>query len=165
MVVAAHDVLAGTTLRADDLTLVRLPTATVPAHVAGSADEVVGETVAAPMRAGEPVTDLRIVHDVLLQGYGPGTVLSSVRIADPASVTGVRVGDAVDVIASDPSGDRAPGTLADGVQVASIVRPQDTIGVADAVVLRVAVDEATALALADAATQDALTVVVTAPTG
>jgi hypothetical protein len=40
-----------------------------------------GRTLAGPVRAGEPVTDVRLVSPSLAAGY-PGRVLVPVRIAD-----------------------------------------------------------------------------------
>lgn len=163
IVVAARDLPAGTVLAARDLRLTELPPGALPDGRFASVEPVVGEMVAAPVRRGEPLTDVRLVQDSLLQGYPRGSVLSSIRIADASSLVGVRVGDTVNVLASDPAAQRPPRTLAVGIQVASMSRPQESIGSSDAMVLRVAVPEETALALADATVHESLAVVVAAP--
>ena len=96
--VAARDLVSGTVLGADDLVIRHYPAAVAPA---GSAAGAVGRTLAGPVRAGEPVTDVRLVSPALGAGY-PGRVLMPVRIADAAVVALVRVGDQVDVVAADP---------------------------------------------------------------
>ena len=65
-----------------------------------------GRTLAAPLREGEPVTDVRVVAEGLLAGY-PSLVAAPVRIADAGAVRLLRVGDRVDVVATDPANGRA----------------------------------------------------------
>jgi hypothetical protein len=59
--------------------------------------------LAAPVRDGEALTDLRLVAPGLLDGY-PGLVATPVRVADAASVALLRVGDRIDLVAADPEG-------------------------------------------------------------
>ena len=65
---------------------------------------VEGRVLAGPMRAGEVVSDLRLVGPALLEGYTstPGvTVLATpVRIADAGAVRPARPGDRIDVLAA-----------------------------------------------------------------
>ena len=96
--VAARDLVSGTVLGSDDLVVRRYPVAVAPV---GSAPGAVGRTLAGPVRAGEPVTDVRLVSPALAAGY-PDRVLMPVRIADADVVALVRVGDRVDVVAADP---------------------------------------------------------------
>jgi Flp pilus assembly protein CpaB len=96
--VAARDLASGTVLAADDLVVRHYPAAVAPL---GSAAGAVGRTLAGPVRAGEPVTDVRLVSPSLAAGY-PGRVLVPVRVADADVVSLVRVGDEVDVVAADP---------------------------------------------------------------
>ena len=90
---AARDLPAGTVLRAEDLAAVELRPA-------------VGRTLAAPLRRGEPVTDVRLVGPSLLRGY-PGLVAVPVRIPDPATVALLRVGDRVDLMVTETDGSAA----------------------------------------------------------
>lgn len=96
--VAAHDLASGTVLRPDDLVVERFPVDLAPP---GSDPRAVGRTLAAPVRRGETVTDVRLVSPSLAAGY-PGRVALPVRIADPAAVALLRVGDRVDLVAADP---------------------------------------------------------------
>jgi Flp pilus assembly protein CpaB len=96
--VAAHDLVSGAVLAPDDLVARRFPTAVAPV---GSATDPVGRTLAAPVRAGEPITDVRLVAPSLLAGY-PGRVALPVRVADADAAALLRVGDRVGLVAADP---------------------------------------------------------------
>jgi Flp pilus assembly protein CpaB len=98
VVVAAHDLESGTQLSADDVAVARWPVDTAPRGLEAHA---VGRTLAAPIRRGEPVTDVRLVAPALTTGY-PGRVAMPVRIADADMVGLLRVGDHVDLVAADP---------------------------------------------------------------
>jgi Flp pilus assembly protein CpaB len=96
--VAAHDLASGAVLTPDDLVARRYPTAVAPA---GSVPDPVGRTLAAPVRAGEPVTDVRLVAPSVVAGY-PGRVALPVRVADADAAALLRVGDRVGLVAADP---------------------------------------------------------------
>jgi Flp pilus assembly protein CpaB len=96
--VAAHDLASGAVLSADDLVTRRYPADVAPP---GSVSDAVGRTLAAPVRAGEPLTDVRLVAPSLVSGY-PGRVALPVRVADADAVALVRVGDRVSLVAADP---------------------------------------------------------------
>lgn len=98
VVVAARDLDSGTVLSAHDLVARRYPADVAPV---GSVTTAVGRTLAAPVRAGEPVTDVRVVAPSLVSGY-PGRVALPVRVADADAVALLRVGDTVDLVAADP---------------------------------------------------------------
>jgi Flp pilus assembly protein CpaB len=96
--VAARDLPSGTVLSQDDLVVRRYPPGIAPAE---SDPGAVGRTLAAPVRRGEPVTDVRLVA-----AY-PDRVALPVRIADASTVALLRVGDHVDLVAADPRRGRA----------------------------------------------------------
>jgi Flp pilus assembly protein CpaB len=96
--VAAHDLPSGTVLVPRDLVVRHLPAAVAPA---GSDPHPIGRTLAAPVRRGEPVTDVRLVAPSLVAAL-PGQVALPVRIADADAVGLLRVGDHVDLVAADP---------------------------------------------------------------
>jgi Flp pilus assembly protein CpaB len=98
VIVATHDLASGTVLGPDDLVVRRFPVGSAPR---GAAPQAIGRTLAAPVRRGEPVTDVRLVAPALVAGY-PGRVALPVRIADADVVGLLRVGDHVDLVAADP---------------------------------------------------------------
>ena len=102
VVTARHDLAAGVVLSADDLTRSAVPTDLVPSGALPLID-LEGRVLAAPLRAGEPVTDVRVVAPSLLQGYD-GRLALPVRIPDPDAVGLLRVGDRIDLLATDPQG-------------------------------------------------------------
>ena len=62
-----------------------------------------GRTLAGPIRAGELLTDARVIGPGLLTGQPAGTVAMPIRLGDPVTGTLVRAGDRVDVLASSSS--------------------------------------------------------------
>ena len=120
--VAARDLVSGTVLTAADLVVRRYPAAVAPV---GTATGAVGRTLAGPVRAGEPVTDVRLVSPSLAAGY-PGRVLVPVRIADADVVSLVRVGDRVDVVAADPRRGQASAVAVDVPVVALPLAADDS---------------------------------------
>jgi Flp pilus assembly protein CpaB len=116
--VAAHDLASGTVLTPDDLVTHRYPVGLAPV---GSVADAAGRTLAAPVRAGEPVTDVRLVAPSLLEGY-PGRVALPVRIADASAVGLIRSGDRIDLVAADPRRGTA-SYVAVGVPVLAVPAP------------------------------------------
>lgn len=108
--VAARDLPGGAPLAGPDLRVERLPTADVPAGILPASATVVGRLLAAPMRKGEPLTDVRILSSSLLGAtHEPGDVAVPVRVADgPATLALVRAGDVIDVIAAPDSDGNGP---------------------------------------------------------
>lgn len=119
---AAHDLPAGAVLRPDDLTRTPFDPASVPAGVLRGAAQAVGRTTTTPVRAGEPLTDARLLGASLLDGY-PGLVAVPVRIGDPGAVRLLRVGDRVDLLAADPQGEQPARTVGRDVPVLAIPGP------------------------------------------
>lgn len=115
---AARDLPSGAVLQDEDLVTVRLPEGSAPAGLA-RAQEAVGRTVAAPLRRGEPLTDVRLVGRRLLDGY-PGLVAVPVRIPDAGAAALLRVGDRVDLLATDPAGTAPSSVVAPAVQVIAL---------------------------------------------
>jgi Flp pilus assembly protein CpaB len=128
VVVAAADLPGGGVLAARDLTVRDFDPSTVPAGATTSPRRLLGRVLAAPVRAGEPLTDVRVVGPGLLRGRGPGVVAAPVRIADADSVGLLRVGDRVDVLAPDPRGLLPPSTAVAGAPVVALPRPDADLG-------------------------------------
>lgn len=108
VLVAARDLPAGAVVADGDVEVRSTPPELLPSGVV-SRDDALGRTVAAPLRRGEPVVDLRLVTETLLEGY-PGLVAVPLRIPDTGTVGLLAVGDRVDVLVADASG-RSPAEL------------------------------------------------------
>jgi Flp pilus assembly protein CpaB len=100
VLVAARDLPAGTTLGPDDLARRDVPSDLVPA---GLVADATGRTLATPVRAGEPVTDVRLLGRSLLAAY-PDLVAVPVRLPDPVAVSLLEPGALIDLFATDPQG-------------------------------------------------------------
>jgi pilus assembly protein CpaB len=107
VVTAAEDLPPGTVLGADDLAVVAVPVGLAPAGSAADRGELAGRVLASPLRAGEAVTDVRVVGPGLWSQVPVGQVAAPVRLADLAVATLLRAGDRVDVLGAaggDPGG-------------------------------------------------------------
>lgn len=120
VLVAARNLPAGTVLDSGDLREARYAEGTAP-DSGLTREQATGRTLAAPVAAGEPVTGVRLVTPGLLDGY-PGLVAVPVRIPDPDTVALLRVGDRIDLLATDPGGG---GTVLVASQVPVLALPQD----------------------------------------
>lgn len=147
---AAHDIPGGVVVRPADLVRARFDPDSVPAGVIRAAAEVVGRTTAAPVRSGEPLTDVRLLTGSLLAAY-PGHVAAPVRIGDPAAVALLRVGDTVDVIAADPNQEATAEVVAHDAAVIGVPRRTETgTSMVSGGLVVLAVSESTAISLAAA---------------
>jgi Flp pilus assembly protein CpaB len=158
---AARDLPGGVVMTAADLRRTAFEPDSVPAGTVGSAAGILGRTTAGPLRAGEPLTDVRLVTTSLLEGY-PGLVAVPVRIGDAGAVRLLRVGDRIDVLAADPQR-RSPAALVeDDVPVLAIPRPDDaTPGMSNGALLVVGVSDSAARTLAQASVSSVLSIVLT----
>lgn len=107
LLVAARDLPAGAAIADDDVRATRVPADAVPDSVVPAP---VGATLAAPLREGEPVTDVRLVGPELVDA-APGTTAVPVRFSDAGQAALLDVGDRVDVLATDPQ-ERTTTTVA-----------------------------------------------------
>lgn len=156
VVVAAHDLAAGAPLRSDDLRTVDLPADAAPSGALSDPAAAVGRLVPGPVRAGEPLTDVRLLGPALLP---PGSeVATPVRVADRATSALVRPGDVVDVLSAAPEGAAAATTVATGVRVLSVPLADDDA--AEGALLVLAATRSAAARLAAAAVTGRLSVVV-----
>jgi Flp pilus assembly protein CpaB len=109
-----RDLPAGTTLTARDVVTVDYARGTAPS---GLASDPVGRVLAGPMRAGEAITDLRLVGAPLAAAYADDVALP-VRLPDAGMAGLLRVGDRIDLVAADPQGDEARLVASDVTVVA-----------------------------------------------
>ncbi|MBJ7357788.1 MAG: pilus assembly protein CpaB [Nocardioides sp.] len=126
VLVAAHDLPAGTRLADADLTTLELRPGTEPD---GLVPDPTGSTLASALRRGEPVTDARVLGPALTDGHAD-MVATPVRLPDPAMASLLRAGDRVDVLAADPQGGPTQ-VLAESALVLAVPAPSDD-AVADA---------------------------------
>jgi Flp pilus assembly protein CpaB len=158
---AAHDIGGGRVLTAEDLTRVAFRPGSVPDGVLRDAADAVGRTTSGPLRAGEPITDVRLVAPSLVAGY-PGRVAVPVRIADSGAVRLLRIGDRVDVLAADPRGKRPTTQVAVDAPVVALPAGEEAhAGLVDGGLVVLAVTDETARDLAAAGVSAYLSIVLT----
>ena len=117
VVAAGRDLPAGAMLSAGDLVAVALPEAAVPQGALRASP--VGRLLAAPVRRGEPLTDVRLLGSGLLRS-GSELVAVPVRVAEPAAAAMVSSGDRIDLLSADPRGAAQAVVVASDVAVLSV---------------------------------------------
>lgn len=156
VLVAARDLAGGAVVGADDLRTTAVPAGFVPDGALEDVAGAVGRVVAGAVRAGEPLTDVRLLGAGLLP---PGAeVAVPVRVAEPATGALVRAGDVIDVLSASPEGGESATTVASSVRVLSVPLPGDDP--AEGALLVVAATRSTAGRLAAAAVTGRLSVLV-----
>ncbi len=157
LVVAAHDLDAGVALTEEDVAVRRVPPGAAP-DAALPAPAVVGRTLAAPLRAGEPVTDVRLLGGPLASAYDGRRVLP-VRFPDADQVGLLQVGDRLDVLAT-PSRGRGAEVVASDVLVAALpAGGPDEVGALPGRVVLLAVPETAVSRVTEAAAREYLSYV------
>jgi len=152
LTVVAHDIESGRILSSKDLTTAQVPKSAHPSHALAVKDAV-GRRAAGPMRAGEAVTDRRVLSS---RDLGDQGVLTMVSIDDPAALIGIRVGDRVDVVTT--AGEGRAHVVVRGASVATL--PATANGSVATVGLSSSDNDA--LILADAAVDGGIRLVVRA---
>ncbi|MBM9460865.1 pilus assembly protein CpaB [Nocardioides sp. zg-536] len=100
LLVAAHDLPAGAVLGEGDLVARGVPPDVVPQ---GAVAHPHGRVLAAPLRAGEAVTDVRLLGAGLARVAQAGTRAVPVRLSDAAQAALLQVGDRIDLLGTDPT--------------------------------------------------------------
>lgn len=161
VVVAARDLTPGTVLEASEVTLRALPAQSVPDGTARTPTAVLGRTLAAPVRRGEPLTDVRLTGSELARtvATNPDTVSVPLRLADPGVAALLHPGATVDVVTV---GERRnePVVLARGARVLAVLEAGTRTGERDGRLVLVALDPAAATRVAAASISQTLTVTV-----
>ncbi|MFR9805519.1 SAF domain-containing protein [Pseudonocardia sp. RS010] len=126
VVVAARDLAPGSVVAPADLTVTTWPVELVPAGAVDAA-AAEGRVLAGALRAGEPVTDLRLAGNLLAAAATgiPDAAAVPVRLADPDVVALLTPGVRVDVVAAAPEGGE-PTVLADSAVVLTVLEPGGT---------------------------------------
>lgn len=123
VIAAAHDLAGGTSLGGDELTFVALPPGSVPDGALRERKQLEGRVLAAPVRRGETLTDLRLVGPALVTSYGQGIVATPVRIDDAATVSLLEPGDVIDVLAAAAPDASGAGTAVGTARVVAAAVP------------------------------------------
>jgi pilus assembly protein CpaB len=166
VVVAAADLPAGAALGTGDLRVARFPADSAPAGVVTDVPQLTGAVLAAPLRSGEPVTDVRVVGPGLWSAVPAGQVAAPVRLADLAVSTLLRAGDRVDVLAAGEASTEGPGAAvvaAGALVLAAPTAPAEDAAPGSTGLLVLAVPPETAAELAAAAATATLTVTLGRP--
>lgn len=160
VLVAARDLPGGARLGNGGARLVRRPADVVPVGALSRVDP--SAVLAAPVRRGEVLTDVRLAGTAALRGLPDGLVAAPVRVADAQSAALLRSGDVVDVLAARSEGGDQARLVAAGVRVLSVSRGEDAglVAAADGALLLLATSPPTAARLAAAEVTDRLSVVL-----
>jgi pilus assembly protein CpaB len=161
MVVAARDLPPGTVVGSGEVTLRELPPQVMPDGAARSPAVVVGRTLAAPVRRGEPLTDVRLTGSELIRAVSPDPEMVSVpvRLADPGMAAVLHPGVTVDVVTiREPQGE--PVVLARGARVLAVLESGARPGDRDGRLVLVALDPVAATRVAATSISQNLTVMV-----
>lgn len=159
--VAARDLLPGTPLTAHDLVVVEFPDGLTPAGTVVDPAALAGRVPAGPVRAGEPVTDVRLVGAGLTARLPEGQVAAPVRLADLGVTALVRAGDRVDVLGTVPDAAAAEVVAAAALVLATPAAEPGGAGTGGLLLL--AVDPPTAARLAAMAAAATLTLSLPPP--
>ncbi|HWD06866.1 MAG TPA: SAF domain-containing protein [Amycolatopsis sp.] len=116
-VVSAHDLPAGSVLRAADLRLADIPDDVRPAGALRRIDDAVGRLLSGAARPGEPLTDIRLLGAGLPAKGESGAVTVAVRLADAAVAELLRPGQHVDVVAAPDATHTASALVRDATVV------------------------------------------------
>ena len=156
VLVARHDLRSGHVLTGTDLRTTSVPAAARPSRTL-ERRAAIGRRVAGPMRAGEAVTDYRVLQGDTLAGYPDDAVLTTIRVDRADGLTGLRVGDRVDVVAVDPDGETKAQIVARDVEIVTLPRAQESV-----VPVGIVTTEKIALALATAALEARFSLITSA---
>lgn len=118
VVVAAHPLPGGAPLTSADLRVATFPARLAPAERCADPALLVGRVLTAPISQGTPLTDLSVISPRAARG-AEDRVLAPVRLTDPGVAALLRVGDAVDVLATGTDQGTAR-TLARAARVAAL---------------------------------------------
>lgn len=161
VVVAARDLTPGTVVEEGHVTVRGLAAQVVPDGAARSPAAVLGRTLAAPVRRGEPLTDVRLTGSDLTRAVSrdPAAVSVPFRLADPGIAALLHPGANVDVVTV---GERhnEPVVLARGARVLAVLEAVTRTEERDGRLVLVALDPVAATRVAATSISQNLTVTV-----
>lgn len=159
VLVAARDLSPGVALQPADVTVAAWPPGLVPGGALRSADDAAGRVPAGPVRAGEPLTDLRLIGpELAVRAGGPDASAVPLRPADPAVAALLSPGARVDVIAGGSEGPRVLAARAGVLAVLPSAPGGVATGSGSGPLVLVALPEAEATAVAAATLAGEITV-------
>lgn len=153
---AAADLSAGDRVAPEDVSMVAWPEALAPVGLGSSP---VDRVLAAPVRQGEAITDVRVVGAELAEAHPELTVMP-LRLPDPAVVELLEAGDRIDLSAVDPETGESD-ELAHDVLVLAIPPPGAADSSLTGRLIVAGIDPASAETVAVASLRDFLTVAYT----
>ncbi|WP_305094177.1 Flp pilus assembly protein CpaB [Prescottella sp. R16] len=166
VVVAARDLTPGDVLTDADVRIVDRPGSELPQGSVQRIDGVTGRTVAAPVRGGEILTDLRVLGPRLAAAAAgsPDARVVPVRLTDTGVADVIREGDRVDVLTvrgHDTGGSTATppsATVLASDAAVVLVSPESSSGTRRERIVMLALPASEAGAVAAASLTDAITV-------
>jgi pilus assembly protein CpaB len=161
VVVAVRDLSPGTVVEASQLTMRLLPVDAIPDGATKAPAAVLGRTLAAPVRRGEILTDVRLTGPDLARSVSnnPEMVSVPLRLADPDVATLLHAGATVDVVTVGPQ-QGEPVMLARGARVLAILQPSSRTGERDGKLVLIGLDSVAATRVAATSISHDLTVTV-----
>jgi Flp pilus assembly protein CpaB len=152
VVVAARDLSSGTRVAPGDVRLAAVDPDLVPRGADAEVSSVVGRVLAAPMRAGEFLTDRRVLGAPLIASYPDEVVAAPVRLQDADVAALLRVGDRIDVYSSNGDQSVPARRVVSAASVVALPSAPETGREGALVVLAVSESAAALLAQASATT-------------
>ena len=151
VVVAAHDLAAGATVRREDLKIAEVESDAAPRGMISSPDRVAGRRLAVAAAEGTPILDAVLDTTPADGGIPPGMRALTIHPSDSGSIVGIlQPGRRIDIQAwSNHTGDAQIRTILDDVEVLNTRGPE--AGQPSAVTVLVPVSKMDAVALADSA--------------
>lgn len=160
VLVAARDLPSGTALGPPDLAVVGWPTALVPAGALGAPGEADGRVLVGAVRAGEPLTDVRLVGaDTAGRLTGrSGDAAVPIRLPDPDVARLLAPGSRVDVITAGRDDGRPVVLAADAAVLTVLAAEPEGPGAGHGRLVLVALPRGDAARVATAALSDQVAV-------
>jgi len=161
VVVAAHDLSAGSTLGPDDVRAVEMPLVFTPPAAVASADGAIGQVIDGPVASGEVLVTTRLA----MSAFGPSVALGNVVVTVGfASVpAGLSMADRVDAFATYAGARPYTTLIGEDLHILSIAAGKAALDGPDATAVTLDVDPETARQLLQAAATATLGLAARAP--
>lgn len=165
ILVADRNLAAGSVVVAADVVTRAWPVRLVPDGTLTAADDPVGRLLAGAVRAGEALTDVRLLGPGLFEALDPGLRAVPVRLTDAGVGALLRTGDRIDLYAISTglgANDEDSALVAAYALVLAVPAEGDQV-VPEGGIIVVAVPDTTALRLVEAAYTSAIAATLTPP--